>query len=169
MIEELTEFTGNKASNIARAMQARYEKAIDAWEKEMEGISEEETSDDLKSKEGLLDLLYNDPTNLLEGYDPNADLGPYDDVETDYLWEYCKANNLDYDKEKARHRAESIVNYALCIGVVEYEDREEAIAVALNELTKLTSGQITTLDVKIGEIEEINIRAKDERRRNMDW
>ena len=36
MIEELTEFTGNKASNIARAIEDRYEEAIDAWEKEME-------------------------------------------------------------------------------------------------------------------------------------
>ena len=36
MIEELTEFTGNKSSNIARANEDRYEESIDAWEKEME-------------------------------------------------------------------------------------------------------------------------------------
>ena len=42
MIEELTEFTGNKASSIARAIEDRYEEAIDAWEKEMEEKEMEE-------------------------------------------------------------------------------------------------------------------------------
>tara|TARA_R100000734_G_scaffold19153_1_gene18681 strand:+ start:10282 stop:10674 length:393 start_codon:yes stop_codon:yes gene_type:complete len=42
MIEELTEFTGNKASNIATAIEDRYEEAIDAWEKEMEEKEMEE-------------------------------------------------------------------------------------------------------------------------------
>ena len=40
MIEDLIEFTGNKAPQIAQEIEDREQEAIEAWEKEMEAEKE---------------------------------------------------------------------------------------------------------------------------------
>jgi hypothetical protein len=89
------------------------------------------------------------------------------DAEKAYALAQYGVYGVDPEKERMQRRAEDMVRYGIRLGFIEGDDMEKAIELALEAAKSFTAEQIDTLDAKIKEIDEKNIRAKDERRRSM--
>jgi hypothetical protein len=94
--------------------------------------------------------------------------GNYEALTGEYEDQQTVLADESSEEERMRRRADDMVRYGIQLGHIEGEDMEKAIELALKVVKSFTPEQINTLDAKIKEIEEENIRAKDERRRAME-
>ena len=102
--------------------------------------------------------MYNVYMNELNKSTYEALAGEYEEQQTVLADESA-------EKERMQMRAERMVRYGIRMGFIQRGNTEKSIALALEVAESFSAERIDTLDAKLKEIEEKNIRAKDERRR----